>query len=220
MITCSASISPVLPVEPPSVASAFPPVIRVYSFAPDPERDIIPQQSLDYEHNDDTTPRPVLVAQLHIPPTAPGATTMQFEVRPDPAFPPTPRGDQPTLGPRKPFTQDPYKGVLVFDLTIGDPPIAGIDPGQQTAQNNYELFILREYMIGLSLEGEERLRRSRLSAEVEGRLEIWDVPKYLSWADWGEQNSRLLHQSMENRRWVSSDSLCMKLSGRAEADVG
>lgn len=206
MITSSANVSPVMPDEPVSVASAFPPVIRIYSFAPDPERHINPQQSLDFEHNDDTTPRPVLVAQLSIPPVATGATMAQFEVRPDPAFPPTPRGDQPTLGPRKPFTQDPYKGVLVFDLTIGDPRVPGADQNQQTQQNYYELFILREYMVKLSNEGEERLRRSRLSAEDEGRLDIWDVALNLSWAEWGESNSRLLHQSMENRRWVSFSS--------------
>lgn len=203
MITSSANVSPVMPDEPVSVASAFPPVIRIYSFAPDPERYTIPQQPLDFEHNDDTTPRPVLVAQLSIPPVAPGATMAQFEVRPDPAFPPIPRGDQPTLGPRKPFTQDPYRGVLVFDLTIGDPPVPGAEPNQQTEQNYYELFILREYMVDLSNKGEERLRRARLSAGDEERLEIWDVAQNLSWAEWGEQNSRLLNQSMENRRWVS-----------------
>lgn len=203
MITSTSNVTPVMPTEPISVASAFPPVIRIYSFAPDPERNISPLQPLDLEHNDDTTPRPVLVTQLHIPPVATGAIMGQFEVRPDPAFPPLARGDQPTLGPRKPFTQDPLRGVLVFDLTLGDPPEAGADPNQQTHQNHYELFVLREYIVQLAQEGEERLRRSRLRAENEDRLDIWDVSQTLAWSVWGERNSRFLTQSMSNRRWVS-----------------
>lgn len=202
MITSTANVSPVMPSEPISVASAFPPVIRVYSFAPDPERDISPLQPLDLEHNDDTTPRPVLVAQLHLPLVAQGAIMGQFEVRPDPAFPPLPRGDQPTLGPRKPFTQDPLKGVLVFDLTLGDPAPPGANPNQQTHQNHFELFVLREYIVRLAQQGEDRLRRSRLGSTDEDRLEIWDVSHTLSWADWGERNARFLTQSMTNRRWV------------------
>lgn len=203
MITSTANVSPVMPSEPISVASAFPPVIRIYSFTPDPERDISPVQPLDLEHNDDTTPRPVLVTQLHMPPVASGATMGQFEVRPDPAFPPIPRGDQPTLGPRKPFTQDPSKGVLVFDLTLGDPAPPGANPNQQTHANHFELFVLREFIAELATQGEERLRRSRLKTGDEDRLDIWDVALTLSWGDWGETNSRFLTQSMSNRRWVS-----------------
>jgi len=202
MVTSTDNVTPVLPQAPDDPIPAFPPVIRIYSFAPDPERDILPQRSLDFEHNDDTTPRPVLVAQLSVPPLLADVAMSQFEVRPDPAFPPIPRGDQPTLGPRKPFTQDPYKGVLVFDLTIGDPPFPG-DANLTNNQSSYELFILREYLIDLSTKGEERLRRSRLRIEHEERLEIWDVALNLSWAEWGEQNSRLLHLSMDTRRWVS-----------------
>lgn len=202
LITSTANVSPVMPSEPISVASAFPPVLRIYSFAPDPERDISPLQPLDLEHNDDTTPRPVLIAQISIPPVATGATMGQFEIRPDPAFPPTPRGEEPTLGHRKPFTQDPSRGVLVFDMTLGDPPSPEAEPNQQTYQNHYELFVLREYINYLASGGEERLRRSRLKSDDEERLEIWDVALNLSWAEWGEANSRFLTQSMANRLWV------------------
>lgn len=203
MITSTTDISSVLSNEPRAVASAFPPVIKIYSFAPDPERDIIPAQPLDLEHQDDTTPRPVLVAQLHIPPVAEGAVMGSFEVRPDPAFPPTPLGDQPMLGPRKPFTQDPSKGVMVFEIQLGDPPPPGGGPDDPTNTNSYELFILREYLNKLATEGQERLRRSRLQAKDPNRLEIWDVLKSFAWSEWGMKNSRLLTQSMRSRLWVS-----------------
>jgi hypothetical protein len=201
MITSTANISPVLPTEARAVASVFPPVIQIYSFAPDPTRDITPLQPLDLEHVDDTTPRPVLVAQLHVPPAADGAVMGSFDVRPDPAFPPTPKGDEPMLGPRKPFTQDPSKGVLVFELQLGDPPPDGEGPDFPTNTTTYELFVLREYLVRLASEGEERLRRSRLPAS-EDRLEIWDVIRNLQWSEWGLENSRFLTQTMASRNWV------------------
>jgi hypothetical protein len=204
MITSTTDISPVLSTEPRAVASAFPPVIKIYSFAPDPERDIVPVQPLDLEHNDDTTPRPVLVAQLHIPPVAEGAVMGSFEVRPDPAFPPSPVGDQPMLGSRKPFTQDPAKGVLVFEIQLGDPPPPGVGPDDPAnTTTSFELFVLREYLNELASDGQERLRRSRLKAEDENRLEIWDVLKSFAWSEWGTKHARLLTQSMATRLWVS-----------------
>jgi hypothetical protein len=214
MITSTANISPVLPTEPRAVASVFPPVIQIYSFAPDPTRDITPQQPLDLEHVDDTTPRPVLVAQLHTPPAADGAIMGSFDVRPDPAFPPTPLGDAPMLGPRKPFTQDPSKGVLVFDLQMGDPPPEGEGADFPTTTNTYELFVLREYLVQLAAEGQERLRRSRLSATDEDHLEVWELMKNQMWSEWGVTNARFLTQTMANRLWV-----CRVVLHRTKADM-
>jgi hypothetical protein len=202
MITSTANISPVLPTEARAVASVFPPVIQIYSFVPDPTRDITPQQPLDLEHVDDTTPRPVLVHQLHTPPAADGAIMGSFDVRPDPAFPPTPIGDAPMLGPRKPFTQDPGKGILVFDLQMGDPPPEGEGPDFPTTTNTYELFVLREYLVQLATEGQERLRRSRLPSMDVDRLDVWEVTKNQMWSEWGQSNARFLTQTMANRLWV------------------
>jgi len=207
MITSTANISPVLPTEARAVASVFPPVIQIYSFAPDPTRDIIPQQPLDLEHVDDTTPRPVLVAQLHTPPAADGAIMGSFDVRPDPAFPPTPVGDAPMIGPRKPFTQDPAKGVLVFELQMGDPPPEGEGPDFPTTTNTYELFVLREYLVELAVEGQERLRRSRLPVADQDRLEVWEVMKNQMWSEWGQVHARFLTQTMANRAWVGRPSI-------------
>lgn len=195
MITSTTDISQIFSDEPRADASVFPPVIKIYSFAPDTERDIIPIPPYDVEHNDDTTPRPVLVAQLHLPPVAEGAEVRGFDVRPDPAFPPSPLGYQPTLGQRKPFTQDPAKGVLVFDIKIGPDPV-------RRSSLSYDLFVLREYLVQLAAEGQERLRRSRLKPGDNDRLEIWDVLRNVSWNEWGPRNSRLLNEAMPNRQWV------------------
>jgi hypothetical protein len=132
-----------------------------------------------------------------------------FDVRPDPAFPPTPLGDAPMLGPRKPFTQDPSKGVLVFELQMGDPPPEGEGPDFPTATTTYELFVLREYLIKLADEGQERLRRSRLPASDENRLEVWDVLRNQFWSEWGESNARFLTQTMSTRSWVCPPTLWM-----------
>jgi hypothetical protein len=199
MITSTANVSPVLPTEPRAVASVFPPVIQIYSFTPDPTRDVVPLQPLDLEHVDDTTPRPVLVAQLHTPPAADGAVMGSFDIRPDPAFPPTPLGDAPMLGQRKPFTQDPTKGVIVLELQLGDPPPDGEDADFPTNTTTFELFVLREYLVQLATEGQERLRRSRAN----DGLEVWDVLANMPWSEWGEKNARFLTQAMPLRAWVS-----------------
>lgn len=125
-----------------------------------------------------------------------------FDVRPDPAFPPTPIGDAPMLGSRKPFTQDPARGVIVFELQMGDPPPEGEGPDFPTGTNTYELFVLREYLVQLASEGQERLRRSRLSATDDDKLEVWEVMKNQMWSDWGQTHARFLTQTMAHRLWV------------------
>lgn len=204
MVTTTANVSPILPDEPRHIASAFPPVIQIYSFAPDPNHNIVPVQPLSADPFDDTTFRPVLVAQLHLPVFVPGCSISAFDIRPDPAFPPLPKGT-PTLGERKPFTQDPGKGVLVLDIMV-DPPSPLGDGVMRDTHNahNYELFILRETLVEMAIQGEERIRRSRLPKDDEQRLEVWDVALTLRWEDWGEQHARLSEMKMLARQWVSA----------------
>lgn len=204
MVTTTSSISPVLPVEPSSVASIFPPVIQIYSFCPDPRNRIIPVQPLIADPFDDTTFRPVLVAQLNLPTIVPGQVVGSFDIRPDPAFPPLPRGALHTLGERKPFTQDPSKGVVVFELAVGDPPGLALDMGSGLDGQTFEMFVLRETFVDMANEGEERLRRSRLPEGDADRLEVWDVTRTLRWDEWGVEHSRLMETSMPRRHWVSS----------------
>ena len=179
----------------------FPPVIRVYSFLPDPENKIIPVQPLGPEHDDDTTARPILVAQLDLPRLAAGASISSFDVRPDPAFP---RASARGVGERKGFTQDPEKGVLVFELSLSEP--AGAEFGaQHLDQKNFELFVLRETLVLLAKEGEERLIEQRASrSESTGEYAFWRVERTIPWAEWGEKKSRFMDMSMSRRVWVST----------------
>ncbi|ORX36815.1 hypothetical protein BD324DRAFT_580515 [Kockovaella imperatae] len=189
MLTSTSNISPVLPTEPRSIASVFPPVIQIFSFAPDPERDVVPVQPLDFDYMDDTTTRPFLVCQLELPRFASGVMIGAFDVRPDPAF--TPRKG-------KPFTQDPEKGLLVFDIQT-----VVVDETQLIHQHAYELFVLRETLVNLAKNGEARFERAR---ETSDRFSPWRLEENFSWEDWGVTNARLMNASMKNRAWVCSCS--------------
>lgn len=166
------------------------PLIQIYTFAADPDRHINPVQPLDFDYMDDTTPRPMLVAQLELPtfdhvqvtPIFIGA----FDVRPDPAFP---------ARPGKPFTLDPERGVLVFELQV----MKVIGP-TQLEQHGYELFVLREMLVDLAKTGEKKL------ADVRGtddRYAVWRVEQRLEWEDWYDK-ARMKELTMRNRNWVSS----------------
>lgn len=186
-----------------TAASIFPPVIQIFSFGPDPENDINPVQPLVAEFHDDTTPRPVLLTQLELPRFAPGATISTFDVRPDPAFPPRIPGESagPRIGSSKPFTQDPGKGVLVFDLQIAE-PAEGPEGGDLHDTASYELFVLRETMVDMAREGEERLRIARLEGGADG-YERSKIEESIRWEDWGRDKARMMNASMERRNWVS-----------------
>ena len=171
---------------PPGVQT---PLVQIYSFAADPERHINPVQPLDFDYMDDTTPRPMLVAQLELPPFDHVQVTPifigTFDVRPDPAFP---------ARPGKPFTQDPEKGVLVFELQV----MKVIGP-TQLEQHGYELFVLREMLIDMARAGEKRL------ADVRGtddRYAVWRLEKRMEWQDWYDR-ARIKELSMRSRNWVS-----------------
>lgn len=207
MITSTSNISQVMHTEQRTIASVFPPVIQIYSFASDPANPITPVQPLSDEFQDDTTPRPVLLAQLDLPRFAPGATVDTFDVRPDPAFPPRvpgPGGESsgPRIGGSKPFTQDPTKGVLVFELKLVEPTegIEGITEEPDTVP--YELFVLRETLVRLAEEGEKRLKVARESPGPDG-FERWMVEEMIKWDDWGLKSARLMDTSMAKRYWVS-----------------
>jgi len=197
MVTTTSSVSPVLPTELRSIGSVFPPVIQVYSFAPDPTYTIIPVQPLDSDFMDDTTARPVLLAQLELPRFAPGVVIGSFDVRPDPAFPP----NKTSLGKQKPFTQNPDKGVLVIELQVMEPADPPGGPQDELAPKAYELFVLRETLVDIARQGEERLRKTR-SAESDNRHAYWRIEQILSWAEWGEKGSRMMDISMLQRNWV------------------
>ncbi|WVF71624.1 hypothetical protein IAT40_006432 [Kwoniella sp. CBS 6097] len=206
MITSTSNISPVMPSEPRAQGSVFPPVIQIYSFAPDPNNPITPVQPLDTDPMDDTTPRPVLLAQLELPKFALGVMITAFDVRPDPAFPPhqpgTSANPSPTLGKGKPFTQDPAKGVLVFDLRV----VAPHDEGQlaRDRKKSYELFVLRETLVQIARNGEERLHGAwDNGGDIDG-LGIRGVEKTIPWVDWGEKGARFMEATMKKRSWVCS----------------
>jgi hypothetical protein len=197
MVTSTANVSPVMPTEPRSIAAVFPPVIQIYSFAPDPDWSVNPVQPLDSDFMDDTTTRPVLLAQLELPRFAPGVITGSFDVRPDPAYPP----NRTPAGTRKPFTQNPEKGVLVFELLVIDPAEAPIGPQEEIGTKAYELFALRETLVDLAREGEDRLVSLRKGGSEQGHA-LWRVEKTFSWAEWGEQGARMLPIAMRQRNWV------------------
>jgi hypothetical protein len=205
LITTASNISPILPTEPRSIASVFPPVIQIYSFSPNPATNINPVQPLSAETSDDTTPRPVLVAQFNLPEFVPGELVASFDIRPDPAFPPISSDTKHTLGERKPFTQDPTKGVVVFELSVVDPPDPIIDFNRVPDGENFEMFMLRETLVGIANEGEERLRRSRLPLGDKDKLEVWDVARTWKWEEWGEEHTRFTEMTMARRHWVSQD---------------
>lgn len=196
MLTTTSNVSPVMPTEPRSIASVFPPVIQIYSFALDPAHSIIPVQPLDSDFMDDTTARPVLLAQLELPRFAPGVIIGSFDVRPDPAFPPNR-----TVGTQKPFTQNPSKGVLVFELQVSepaDPP----DLQEGTDHKAYELFVLRETLVELAQKGEDRLAGIRTANDF-GDSYWRVVEETIPWIDWGRTGSRVMDISMLQRNWVS-----------------
>ncbi|KAK8864257.1 hypothetical protein IAR55_001503 [Kwoniella newhampshirensis] len=208
MLTSTSNISPVLPTEPRSLANIFAPVIQIYSFAPDPTHTIIPVQPLDADHMDDTTPRPVMLVQLELPKFAPGVMLGKFSVRPDPAFPPRKSASDtnPTLTGRKVFTQDPAKGVLVFELKVGEPRDDASPILHDLASKSYELFVLRETLVDLAEQGEERLTKAWKNGGDEDGLGIRGVERIFSWADWGEKGARLMEALMRRRSWVCSCS--------------
>nr|XP_031857816.1 uncharacterized protein CI109_006759 [Kwoniella shandongensis]KAA5524888.1 hypothetical protein CI109_006759 [Kwoniella shandongensis] len=210
MVTSTSNISPVLPAEPRSLANnfanVFAPVIQIYSFAPDPTHTIIPVQPLDADHMDDTTPRPVMLAQLELPRFAPGVLVGAFNVRPDPAFPPRSPDSGPTLNKRKAFTQDPSKGVLVFELKVGEPITEGPPIMNEMTSKSYELFVLRETLVDLAEQGEDRLRKAWENGGDEDGLGIRGVERTFVWADWGEKGARMLDRVMRRRNWVCSCS--------------
>jgi hypothetical protein len=208
MVTSTSNVSPFMPSEPRSVAAVFPPVIQIYSLLPDPEHTIVPVQPLDADFMDDTTLRPAMVAQLELPRFAPGVVISAFDVRPDPAFPPLPKGyDGPSLVRDKAFTQNPEKGVLVFDLQIVEPRDPALPPAQHDGLDttSYELFVLRETLVDLAREGEDRLKRMRKQGSDDG-LGSWRAERNLPWSEWGEDGSRLMDVSMRRRTWVSATS--------------
>ncbi|WWC94014.1 hypothetical protein V866_000852 [Kwoniella sp. B9012] len=204
LVTSTSNISPVLPSETRSVGSIFPPVIQVYSFLPDPNNPIDPVQPLDTDPMDDTTPRPVLLAQLQLPPFADNVSIHAFDVRPDPAFPPN-SGSGPTLGKTKPFTQHPSKGVMVFELkVVGNTEDDNIPIRDR--KRSYEIFILRETLVKFATEGETRLKEAYENGGDFDGLGIRGVEKNVPWSEWGEGNTRFMDAVMKRRSWVCSCS--------------
>jgi hypothetical protein len=202
MVTTTSNVSQL--VDPESASTAiFPPVIQIYSFSPDPNNKVDATQPLIAEIHDDTTPRPVLLCQLELPRLVPGATVSTFDVRPDPAFPPRKPGANagPRTGSSKPFTQDPTKGILVFDLQITE-PVEGQDGGEEQETVSYELFVLRETLVQMALAGEERLREGRELGGPDG-YERSKVEENVRWEDWGRFGARFMNASMVRRNWVS-----------------
>ncbi|WWC70361.1 uncharacterized protein I206_104311 [Kwoniella pini CBS 10737] len=204
LVTSTSNISPILPSETRSVGSVFPPVIQVYSFIPDPNNPINPVQPLYTDPMDDTTPRPVLLAQLQLPLFAPDVSIHAFDVRPDPAFPPPPADEVPTLGKRKPFTQDPSKGVMVFELKVvgnGEDNIP-----RRERKKSYEIFVLRETLVEFARQGEERLRQAYDNEGDLDGLGIRGVERNVPWSEWGEEKTRMMDAVMKRRSWVCSCS--------------
>lgn len=203
MITSTSNISPIMG-EPTSPNTAFPPVISIYSFLPDPRYPVNPSQPLGSVYIDDTTPRPILVAQLEMPRLASNVSITSFEVRPDPAFPVAPT---PGVGQRKAYTQDPEKGVLVFELKVNEPPNPELNRTGPRVKVGFELFVLRETLVKLAQEGEQRIREQRDARDgTSGEYAFWRVEKNFPWSEWGKKNARFQDMSMRNRAWVCSCS--------------
>ncbi|EIW70779.1 hypothetical protein M231_02565 [Tremella mesenterica] len=200
LLTTTHNVSPVLPTETRSVASVFPPVIQVYSLLSDPKSHINPVQPLGPDYLDDTSHRPVLVAQLELPAFVQGASVGGFDVRPDPPFPPSKPDPGSGIKLQKPFTQDPKKGVLVFELQVTEATPAGFQ-GDDVDGTSFELFILREMLVELGEKGEERWRRSW----TERDFGFWNVLETLEWDVWASR-ARLQEVTMTRRNWVCSCS--------------
>ena len=80
------------------------------------------------------------------------------------------------------------------------------DEGQQRRETvSYELFILRETLVDLAKDGEERLVQAKAEAGNEGWRRS-DVELTIPWDEWGRFGARLMDMSMEERRWVCSCS--------------
>lgn len=176
---------------------------------------VFPLQPLRREHIDDTTPRPVLVAQLELPRFYERVVVSAFDVRPDPAFPA--HGDSNAFGTAasKSFTQDPSKGLLVFDLQVLQPPQNGGNNQARWPSKSYELFLLRETLVDLAQKGEERLEKSMDQAQWDG----WGnhrVEEIIPWSDWGTHGSRLMNISMKRRSWVSTSLIGFEVALMAQ----
>ena len=182
-----------MPTVPRNIAAVFPPVIHIYSFASDPDHDITPVQPLEADILDDTTARPVLVVQLELPHIACNVNIDGFDLRPDPAFP----WSEASVGPQKPFTQDPGKGVLVFELHLDPEEGVQLPNGIRPQTKAYELFVLRDTLVTFAREGEERLALFRRQASWRAEVE-----RTIQWSAWGEKGSRMLDISMPQRIWV------------------
>lgn len=172
-------------------------MIELYHIPPANDNQAV-EQLIHVESEDTWTPRPRLLKRLGLPRFAPGVTLNAFEVRPDPAFAPL-RADQPAkFGTRKPFTQDPAKGVLVFDISAQEPEMTfpfgnfGIPlPLHHGGQMRlYELFVLREYM------------NDAVESALQSESTEDSVPTTI-WEDWGEEHSRMNPTTMSRRTWVS-----------------
>lgn len=173
--------------ERPPLEFIAPPAIVILSFAQPPGEKVKIEQPLEGDEDDGTTPRAVELTRLLIPELSAGSSLDHFHMRPDPAFPPAdPNG--PTLGRGKPFTQDPVRGVVAIELSLSD---------ESMRPQEYEMFILREKLVEMANEAEERLRESWEAGEEFEAVE-------LSWSEWGEEHARLMPQvQQQRRRWVS-----------------
>ncbi|KAL7424101.1 hypothetical protein Q5752_001686 [Cryptotrichosporon argae] len=209
MITTACS-GPLATDDPRILAAQIPPVIQVWSFLPCPHHKYTPRQPLRAQQEDETSYRPRLLATLRLPAFASGTIVTTFDVRPDPAFPVRRDAAGPSPGRAlglgdKLFTQDPEKGVLVFDLQALEPPgMDGLLIGLEAMESrSFELFMLRETLVGLAKAGEDRLRTSwdTLGAFDDGSGQ-WMIDRTLDWADWGVRGARLMPASMRNRTWV------------------
>lgn len=198
----------------PSGGPAFPwkrdehrPTIQIYSILSDPKRSVIPVQPLQSEIMDDTTPRPVCVAVLEMPTLQEDVRVTEFDVRPDPAYPPRPEQTKDgeveyTLLKHKPFTQDPSKGILVFDYRLQER--IAMDPNTRDVVRNwpFEVFVRRETLVKLGQEGEKRLKQAWESGSVL-KMGVRDVQQTLTWDEWGEKGARMMDKIMTIRSWVS-----------------
>lgn len=128
------------------------PSIDIFSFARRPDLPIRENYPLKRHDVDKETPRFALLASLLLPPMRSGSMMAVFHMRPDPAFPAVPTS-QATLGSR-PFTQDPRRGVIVIELAMDDDRL--VMPMRMRPEF-YEMFILRETLVDMAEEGEERL---------------------------------------------------------------
>ncbi|WVO16342.1 hypothetical protein L204_104017 [Cryptococcus depauperatus] len=182
------------------------PTIQIYSILTNPSHTIIPVQPLENEVMDDTTPRPVLLAVLEMPELREQMEVIEFEIRPDPPFPPkTPSGSHElTLVKNKPFTQDPNKGIVIFNLGLQETFTTGPHVMNTVRHYPFELFVLRETLVQLGQDGENRLR-STWQGDTSG-LGVRGVQRNYKWTEWGEKGARMIDKVMSKRSWVCSCS--------------